>query len=145
MQIPGQQHLDYEGAPGFIWALSLSQPYANKVCEGIKTLETRTYGTGHRGDLLICAAKSGDGEPKGVALCVVRIAGVRLMTEEDEEQACIALYPKAKAWELEDRRVLQHPFPVRGMPGLFKVAIPEGGFDFVGDATQAIATYGASD
>lgn len=126
MYVPGQQRLEYSAEDEkTMLALSLSQPYANQVAEGIKTVETRTWKTSYRGDLLICAAKSGEGEPKGVALCVVRVAGVRAMTIEDEAAACVELYPNAKAWDLVDLRVLKHQFPVRGMPGLFKVTLPE--------------------
>ncbi len=106
---------------GQILALSLSQPFANLVAKGIKTIETRAWATRHRGDLLICAAKSGTGEPKGVALCLVCVEFVEPMTEEHVEAACVDVYQNAKAWHLSNVRLLSDQFPLRGMPGLFYV------------------------
>ncbi len=106
-------------------ALSLKQPYANWVASGRKTLETRKWSTSYRGDILICASTTGNGEPIGVALCVVEVVDVRPMTELDEAAACVELYPKAQAWELRNRRVLKEPFPVKGMLGLFNVEVDD--------------------
>ena len=109
-------------------AISLQQPYANWVAEGRKKIETRTWTTKYRGDLLICASQSGKGTPKGVALCVVELYGIRLMTEADEEAACIRLYPRAKAWLIRNVRVLDEPLPVKGKLSLYKVKVED---DFV--------------
>ncbi|HSX02069.1 MAG TPA: ASCH domain-containing protein [Candidatus Saccharimonadia bacterium] len=106
-------------------ALSLQQPYANWVAEGKKTIETRKWTTKYRGDILICASQSGAGEPHGVALCLVRLVGMRPMTEADEAAGCVALYPRAQAWLIEDVRVLRRPFAVKGQLGLFNVEVPE--------------------
>ena len=38
-------------------ALSLHQPWAHFIAEGVKTIETRTWGTRYRGLLVICATK----------------------------------------------------------------------------------------
>ncbi len=70
-------------------ALSLIQPWATLVASGNKTIETRTYRTHYRGDLLICASKTVSPEhpelsaemfPKGVALCIVRLVDCVPMT-----------------------------------------------------------------
>ena len=106
-------------------ALSLQQPYANMVASGQKTLETRKWGTKYRGPILICASRSGVGEPKGVALCLVDIGDIRPMTKADEAAAFIELYPRAQVWELSNRRLLKEPFPVKGALGLFELEVEE--------------------
>ena len=40
-------------------AISLWEPWASLIRTGAKTFETRTWKTGYRGELLICAAKGG--------------------------------------------------------------------------------------
>ena len=106
-------------------ALSLKQPYANWVASGRKTLETRTWSTPYRGDILICASTTGKGEPKGVALCVVELTNIRPMLQSDEHAACVSVYPRAKAWELTNLRVIKKPFPVSGKLNLFKLEVSE--------------------
>lgn len=106
-----------------IRALSLQQPYANLVASGKKTLETRKWSTPYRGDMLICASRSGVGEPKGVALCVVELVSIRPMLTSDADRACIEMYPRAQAWEITNLRRLRQPFPVKGQLGLFNLEV----------------------
>jgi hypothetical protein len=106
-------------------ALSLKQPYANLVAQGVKTIETRKWSTNYRGDILICASKSGQGEPQGVALCIVELYDIRPMTKADESAACINLYPNAKAWLIRNLRPIKEPFAVKGQLGLFELNLPE--------------------
>jgi len=109
-------------------ALSLTQPYANFIRDGLKTIETRTRPTKHRGPLLICATKKRVMDPKtykvieprGVAVCIVTIINCRPMTKEDEKAACFEWNKKLWAWELDFLHVIE-PFPVRGMLGIFNV------------------------
>lgn len=108
-----------------IKALSLKQPFANWVASGKKTIETRTWSTPYRGDILICASQSGKGEPRGVALCVIRLDNIRAMREGDAEAACVELYPKARAWVTSSLRILKQPIPIKGKLGLFEVEISE--------------------
>lgn len=105
-------------------ALSVRQPHANRIASGEKPIETRTWTTKYRGDLLICSSKTGQGEPKGVALCVVELVDIRPMKPSDEEAACVKIYPRAKAWILENLRPLKEPFPVKGELGLYEVELP---------------------
>lgn len=56
-------------------ALVVRQPFANLIRDGSKKIEVRFWPTTHRGDLLICAAKSADpaseydgNQPRGVTL-----------------------------------------------------------------------------
>ena len=106
-----------------IKALSLQQPYASHVASGKKTLETRTWTTKYRGDVLICASMSGTGEPKGVALCMVSIDYIRPMVAADAEAACIELYDRAHVWGLSNLRILDRPFPVKGQLSIFNLEV----------------------
>ncbi len=105
-------------------AISLKQPWANLVACGYKTLETRTWATSYRGDLLICSSASGEIEPTGCALALVKLVDCREMEEEDAEAACILRYPDAKVFVLEDIRLLQ-PFAVRGSLNIYELEVSE--------------------
>jgi hypothetical protein len=105
-------------------ALTLKEPWAGFVYSGKKTIETRTWATAYRGDLLICAAAKPRTSLSGKALCIARVVDCRPMTKADESLACCAIYPGAWAWILEDIRPIR-PFPVRGQLGLFDVSLPQ--------------------
>ena len=103
-------------------ALSLHQPYASWVADGSKTIETRGWATSWRGLVLVCStAVTGPG-PRGMALCVVRVADCRPMTLDDVPAARCPLYPAAVAWLLEDLRALETPVPIRGRQRLWTPA-----------------------
>ncbi len=112
-------------------ALSLTQPYANLICSGLKTIETRSWKTNYRGSLLICATlqKVLDEhkkiiEPRGMAICIVDVINCRPMTKEDETAACIDLFNGAWAWETNNLRVIK-PFMVKGQLNIFNVDFEE--------------------
>ena len=122
-----------------IKAISLKQPWASLVGVKIKTLETRTWGTTHRGPLLIVASKGFDYgaieyltgrklpieiAPVGAAICVADLIDCRRMVDTDEVAACCPVYPKARARELENIRPVPN-FKVRGFPGLFNVDLSD--------------------
>ena len=103
-------------------AISLKQPWANMIADGEKTIETRTWPTNHRGELLICSSKKPDIDPAGCAVAVCRLVDCRPMTAAHAEAACCDVYPKAWAWFLED--VLRiDPFDVKGQLGLYDVDV----------------------
>ena len=104
-------------------AISVKQPWANLIAAGRKTIETRTWTTKYRGQLLIVSSHSPRIEPAGYALAVAEIVACRVMTGADEAAACCKVYPNAYAWELADIRAIT-PFPVKGRLGLYEVALP---------------------
>lgn len=116
-------------------ALSLKQPWANLICEGFKTIETRKWNTKYRGDLLICSSKSFDAwnsrllveygisdAPYGMALCVVELYDCKPMTEDDIEAACCDEYPSAHSFFLRNIRPIK-PLPVKGQLNIFNVDV----------------------
>ena len=128
-------------------ALSVQQPWATLIAEGIKTIETRGWLTLYRGPLLICSTKTLPRDkdanledvfrgfdlpahlrhlriaelPLGMALAKTTLQDCRTMTLRDEKAAMCERYRGACAWVLEDIKKLAEPFPVTGKLGLFEV------------------------
>ncbi|HUV96064.1 MAG TPA: ASCH domain-containing protein [Acidobacteriaceae bacterium] len=107
-----------------IVAISVKQPRANMIASGEKTIETRTWRTTYRGDLLIVSSRYPKIEPAGKAVAVCRLVDCRPMRRADEKAACCEWYEFAYAWVLNDARAIE-PFPVRGRLGFFKVTVDE--------------------
>ncbi len=105
-------------------ALSIKQPWANKIALGEKTIETRTWQTKYRGPLLIVSSKKPDIPPAGQALALAELVDCRPMSVLDEPAAQCRLYEGAFSWVLANIQRIS-PFPVRGQPGLFEVPRPE--------------------
>lgn len=115
-------------------ALSLKNPWAGWVCTGQKTIETRTWTTNYRGDILICCSQridrrvpKGKYAPecyiKGKAICVVELYDIVKMEMKHEMKAGCFIYPGAYAWLLRNIRKI-NPVPIKGQLNLFEV--PEG-------------------
>ncbi len=105
-------------------AISLKQPWANLICEGKKTIETRKWATKYRGDLVICSSKNPGIEPFGKALCIAELYDVRPMQKQDEQKACIKVYPKAQSWFLKNLRIIKNPIPIKGQLNIFDLKLP---------------------
>lgn len=121
-------------------ALSVRQPWALEINDGIKALEFRTWKTHYRGPLLICASSHDPGLwvtvealdeqgneieetlplPVGCAMCVVDLKDVRPMTREDAKEYGIKFSPFTFAWEIEVLYSVQ-PDPIKGKLNLFEV------------------------
>src|SRR5690348_3780607 len=95
-------------------AISLKQPWANLVADGIKTIETRKWNTRYRGDVVICSSKKPATYPAGYAIAIAEIYDTRPMRKEDEKDACCKVYPKAHSWLLRNIRKLDPIIPVKG-------------------------------
>ena len=108
-----------------IKALSLHQPWAEMIARREKSIETRTWSTRHRGNLLICSTVRPCDTPGvyyGSAVALVKLLDCRPMTESDEAGACCKVYDRAFSWVLGNlRRIV--PFPVRGRHRLFDVEL----------------------
>ncbi|MDX2201038.1 MAG: ASCH domain-containing protein [Phycisphaerae bacterium] len=103
-------------------AISVKQPWANMIACGAKTIETRTWGTSYRGQLLIVSSKTPKIEPAGFAVAVADVVDCRLMTKEDEAAACCSIYPDAHAWILSNVRRIE-PIPIKGALGIYEVSV----------------------
>ncbi len=103
-------------------ALSVKQPWANMIARGEKTIETRTWPTKYRGELLICSSKKPNIEPAGCAVAIVNLVDCRPMAKDDEAAACVEMFDGAWAWVLELTGVFG-PFPVKGRLGIFDLDV----------------------
>jgi len=103
-------------------AVSIKEPWASLILSGKKTIETRTWSTKYRGDLLLCASKKPVSSISGCAFAIAQLIGCDPMTKLDEHLACCEIYDGAWSWFLLDVRPIK-PFPVKGMLGLFEVDI----------------------
>lgn len=124
-------------------AISIKQPWAWVISEGHKTIETRTWPTQYRGDIIVVSSlkpdktmldylmkeTNGKIESKllyGQALCIADLVDCRLMTADDEGDAMCDLYPGAYSWVLENIRKIK-PFKQKGALGIYQIEIP---YDF---------------
>ena len=111
-----------------IKAISLHQPYASMIQQGSKTIETRTWYTDHRGDLLICSTLNPDivGFKCGYALCIVNLKNCRPMICSDDAAARCEYREDLKlfAWVLTEIREIE-PFRVRGQQGIYEVEVED--------------------
>ncbi len=120
-------------------ALNVRQPWAWMIACGYKTIETRTWSTKYRGDILIVASKKRMSKVTekafientgyrlfeieyGAGICVADLFDCRIMTGEDEPLACCDLYKGAFAWYLRNIRHIS-PFPVKGRLGLYDIEV----------------------
>ena len=111
-------------------ALSVRQPWASLIANGLKTIEVRTWLTHYRGPLLICASAykvrneiAGGYYPFGVMLAAVDLLDVRPLARRDLKAAAMSsrfVIDREFAWVLANLRLVR-PVPVKGRLGLFDV------------------------
>lgn len=95
-------------------ALSVKQPWACLLVEGIKKIEVRSWATDHRGQLLICASASPNNffwhdhvdDVKrllhaGCMIGIVNLLDVRELKESDTDMSLCEHQPGAYAWVVE--------------------------------------------
>ena len=101
-------------------AISIREPWAGMIRDGQKNIETRTWSTKYRGNLLLCASSKPKSDIAGKAFAVANLVDVRAMKEADAAKACCSVYDKAHSWILENITPIK-PFNVKGQLGLFEV------------------------
>lgn len=107
-------------------AISIRQPWASLIADGIKRVEVRSRQIHFRGDLLIVSTLRPNypGLPTGCAIAVVEVYGCRPFTVADATDACLPYSPGLYVWLLRNPRPLPHPVRVRGQQGLYTVDLP---------------------
>ena len=125
-------------------ALSLYQPHATAMAMGIKKVETRSWYTSYRGDLLIHAAKRFPEEYKQFAECEVALGRIPWHLPFGQLVAIVTVIDVRKTEELQydisalerlygdysfgrfgfvtdNLRTFKEPIPYRGHQGFFEV------------------------
>ncbi|MBN1807208.1 MAG: ASCH domain-containing protein [Sedimentisphaerales bacterium] len=110
-----------------IKAISLYQPWASYIADGRKTIETRSWYTSYRGDILICSSRKPviKGMPCGMALCLVELYDCRPMKYADDQAACCPWRHGLFSWFLKNIRRISPPFSVRGRQGIYEVELSQ--------------------
>lgn len=103
-------------------ALSVKQPWANRIAVGTKWIETRHWRTDYRDEILIVSTKRPAIEPAGFALAVAELVDCRPMKRSDTEAALCAFDPALFSWTLADIRRIR-PFPIIGRLGIYEVRV----------------------
>ena len=124
--------------------MTVSQPYASLIADGLKWVENRTWGTQYRGWLAIHAGKTSryldrlalSGYPTGVVVAVanlvscINIAGPRRMDRATVLADGVTVDDVLThehtegpwCWVLRDVRALREPLGCRGAQGLWDVS-----------------------
>ena len=117
-------------------ALTVKQPYAEDLANGVKTIELSKCRTKYRGDVLVCSSKNPKMPPlmSGCALALVELYDVKPVSEftpEDWNATRVPVEKRASikygyGWLFRNpRRVIE--FPVNGRPrGLFELVYTKG-------------------
>lgn len=114
-------------------ALTVLQPFASLIVEGLKTMETRKWSTDFRGRLLIHAGKATShiqltppgmkfDHLRGVILGSVELIDVEaaMECEPDEEERRFGFFHEGYfAWKLANPVKLDAPIPCRGDLGFW--------------------------
>ena len=116
-------------------AITVCEPYASYIADGVKQFETRSWATKYRGSLLIHAGKRVMPVPdggyevdasvtKGCVIAVAELTDVIPMTAEfmgsvSEQEKALGFWSEGRyAWKLEHVQKVA-PFPVSGQLGLW--------------------------
>lgn len=117
-------------------ALSVRQPWAELIALGRKPFEIRSWTTGYRGPVLICAGQGwhklgvrlhGKMGVRGVSVCIVELVDCRPVTLEDSAGACFNIdeapeFKNGFAWVFANPRRVQR-VPFKGKLSLFRPTI----------------------
>ncbi len=101
-------------------AISIKEPWASMIMNGKKVIETRTWKTKYRGEILLCASKEPKSEISGKAFAIAELSDCLPMVVDDERFACCDIYPNAVSWFLINIKKIK-PFPVKGKLGLYEI------------------------
>ena len=101
-------------------AISIKESWAELIASGRKTIETRTWKTKFRGDILIVASRKPVTKNSGKAIAIAEVYDCKPMEKRHEEEACCEIYDRANSWFLRNIRRID-PFPVKGKLNIYEV------------------------
>ena len=113
-------------------ALSIDALYATAIATNLKTIETRSWPTTYRGEILICstANKQGLSEIKdslifGHALAIATIADCQKFKNSDRQKAMVdddIDMQNMYSWHLSDIKPIK-PIPIKGQQRIYNTDI----------------------
>lgn len=114
-------------------ALTLKQPWADKILTGQKKVEVRTWRPSYRGELVITSSKKPEGDRSGITICKVELVEVVPFRELTTEQKYSTAIPESKwkyfngyyGWILRNPRPLPR-FDIAGQLGVWNLIFDRG-------------------
>src|SRR4051812_24323215 len=115
-------------------ALSVVAPWGQKIADGIKTIEVRSWTTNEIGpedDLLIVENKNylmndGESDPDGRAVALVKVLAIRPFVRDDLKASCASAFEEGYfSWVLGDVRKLRRDMRVLAARKIYEVEIEE--------------------
>lgn len=115
-------------------ALSVVAPWGQRIAEGIKTIEVRSWTTpelGPQDDLLIVEnsqylMNDGETDPNGLAVALVKIREMRDFRPEDMTASCASRYEDGWfSWILHDVRPIRKEIPVFAARKIYELEIQD--------------------
>jgi hypothetical protein len=111
-------------------ALTVKQPWADKILSGQKKVEVRNWQTRYRGDLIITASKDDNFERSGITVCKVSIVNVKKFKDLTLQEKYETGIPKEKwknyngcyGWILQDPKPVNQ-IPVKGSLGVWNLIL----------------------
>lgn len=112
-------------------ALTVKQPWADKIASGAKTIEVRSRRTYYRGRLLITSSQKPKKGKTGVAICTVELYDCKPVSELSRAEMYATGIPEYRwekmkgkyGWFLRNPRRVKN-IPVKGQLGIFNVELP---------------------
>ncbi|AFM54843.1 hypothetical protein B620_gp65 [Croceibacter phage P2559S] len=112
-------------------ALTVKNPYAEWIAQGVKTIEVRSRSTKHRGELVICSSQQPEiqGMQSGCMLCLVNLYDVKPLEKLTPQEWELTKIPVAErkgltgfGWMLKDPvRIVE--YPVKGQLGIWNLVM----------------------
>lgn len=120
-------------------ALSVRQPWATLIVQGLKTIEVRSWRDDHRGHLFIHASRKPDeigmkefpltNLTLGAIIGSVELIAIERFTRElwralaDQHLQSGRFVPGLYAWHFANQKVIVPPIPLRGSLKLFPIEL----------------------
>jgi hypothetical protein len=101
--------------------LSVKEPYASLIADGLKPIETRTWWDRYRGPLLICASAKPAIRLAGYAIAIVNVVDWRRMQPADKPLAHCDYDPRLYSVVLDNLWRLPRPLRAKGALYLWDV------------------------
>lgn len=120
-------------------AISIHADYAYDIANNIKTIETRSWPTNYRGEILICSTVAGKNKTTsksfifGNAIAVATLKDCKPFTREDRKKALVHWSTNMQgmySWHLTNIKPIK-PIPVKGQQRIYNVNIDPSDIEYL--------------